>query len=535
MVKPCAPPFSIDDSKSPFFSAQEFLDLLQPHLPKLIGPDVFLKPIDRGFIPFVLINPTPYGQDLVQHQFGFRFLPSFTNAIYALVTRVLAVPSVTFPKKFVDKIHWYVSPQMPRIFENWVVNEYIAHLKPHQKARILRAMDGLEDSYEFSNSTAAFAKSDELLFKLKARIIWNVPPGFQAALGPLVRQMTLFLKEHVANGTTIHSSSSHCKGYVPTDHYTLAFACGMTSVELDQWYNHSLRLLQARTIDWAGIFMGDDTFILEFDRESGSIISKECDYSSYDSTQRDAAQLKLRQIYENWGVPPPFLRLFQKMAEAPLKVQYGPERQYAFKIKLPTPQTATGKPDTCLGNTILNIHATVHHQVLSIPFEKFGFVAKMKQHSVHSYGTFLKGAWLLGLDGLYHWQPLPGACMKLLKSFAPVPSLETGLKMNLSSIGPVSTPLTRVLLERFPPDFVKQDTDYKIFTQVHHDLDQQSLNKFLEYRYGADSVDLFRELEDALRIVKLGEVLFHPLWKILADVDYGDGRSDSGEDNSSLP
>lgn len=484
-----------------------------------------------GFFPFLHINPTPDGQDLVGHQFGYRFLPTFTNAVYALVTRVLAVPPVPFPSFFIDEIHWYDNLGHPPLLEDFVIQDYISHLKPHQRKRILQAFENLEFTFSFSSATDCFAKSDELLFKKKARVIWNVPPGFQAVLGPMVRQMTIFLKENIANGNFIFDSSLFAdpiSSFCDHNRFTLSFACGMVARDLDDWFNNNLTKLLSREIDWAGIFMGDDTFVLYFDVQTNTVKCFESDYSAYDSTQRDAAQTFLRKVYGNWGVPSHILKFFESMASAPLKIKYGRDRQCSFKLKLQTPQTATGKPDTCLGNTILNIHATVHIMTTPLSYADFGFKAKQQYHDNFSHGTFLKGFWCLGRDGHYHWGPLPSASMKLLKSFVKVPSLEAGLKTNLSSIGPVSSPLIRILLSRFTPSiFEKPATDYKIFTQTAPDLCPIALNSFLLYRYGSDSVELFDELESILRVVELGEWLYHPLWKIMADVDYGDGRVDS--------
>lgn len=498
----------------------------------MLGLDANTNPLDEGFTPFLLINPTPGGQSLVNHQFGYRFLPSFTNAIYSLITRVLAVPQIEFPDSFIDIVTWYNIAEKPTLTEAFVIPEYIENLKPHQRVRINNAFLNLESNYSFSSSTDCFAKSDELLFKKKARIIWNVPPGFQAVLGPMVRQMTLFLKETLANGHRIFSSidftTSNWHDFLYPQQYTLCFACGMTSVHLDEWFNHSLFLLTSKMIQWAGIFMGDDTFVLYLDKDTGLIQCFESDYSAYDSTQREAAQSFLREVYSCWGVPKHVLEFFKKMASAPLKVKYGRERKCSFKIKLKTPQTATGKPDTCLGNTILNIHATVHSLLTPASFSDFGFVAKVHYHKDFSHGTFLKGFWCLGTDGLYHWGPLPSASMKLLKSFIPVDTLEEGLSTNLSSIGPVSTPLVRVLISRFAPSiFLKPATDFKIFSTSAPSLSIPALENFLSYRYGRDALPLFYELEALLRVVKLGEYCYHPLWKILADVDYGDGRADS--------
>jgi hypothetical protein len=244
----------------------------------------------------------------------------------------------------------------------------------------------------------------------------------------------------------------------------------------------------------------------------------------------------LRNIYRSWGVPQWALDLFKKMAEAPLKVVYGRDKQFKFKIKLSTPQTATGKPDTCLGNTLLNMHATIHVMEYGYQYEDFGFVAKLKHHNTawrNHFGTFLKGAWILDCNRVYRWCPLLGGVMKLLKSFTPVKSLEVGLKQNLSSVGPVSTPLYRTLIERFAPsNYTKPITDYKIFATSTPDIPAAYWRTFINYRYGEGVYEAVVSLEAKLKTVSLGDYLYDPLWERLALVDYGDGVEDSVKDIS---
>lgn len=533
LVKPCDPPYKMDDSKSPYFSISDFQKLLTPHKPYLLGPDVAFPPLQVGIYPFLDINPTPDGQNLVEHQFGYRYLPSFTNSVYSLVTRVLAVPPIEAPSVFPNDLLWYLEPiAHPGLYEDDAIPEYKLNLKSHQRTRILNAFEGLDSCVDFSNATTIFPKSDELLFKLKPRIIWNVPASFQAALGPLVRRMTLFLKDLLDGKRIFDTTHIIAKDpdfphfparYVPCDRFTLCFACGMVAEDLDEWFNWNLQLLQDAKIDWAGIFMGDDVFVLE--RHGDRIVSLESDFSSFDSTQRDAAQLFLQSVYRSWGCREHDVELFDKMCTAPLKIVYGKNREFSFRLKLPTRQTPTGKPDTCLGNTILSVHATVHVMTGTHSYDDFGFKAKIKNHDKFSDGTFLKGFWCLGTDGLYHWGPLPSAVMKLLKSFTPVEPRK-GLEQNLSSIGPVATPLVRVLQQRFPTTFVRADTDFRVFSKRAPPWCFHQLDEFVSHRYGDDVPVMIKEVEDRLSIIPLGSVLHHPLWKILADVDYGDGRAD---------
>lgn len=516
VTKQCTSPQSINDSRSPYFSEEEFLSLLSPHVPRLLGPDKGQNPLVPGIHPLIKINPSPRGEDLVKHPCGYRFLPSFTNVIYALLYRVCAEPAIPVPKTWPSFFDWFLPSEPIQYHPILSKLEYIQNLKPHQKRRILKAFDDLELCIDFSSTTPTLAKSDELLFKTKPRIIWAVPPGFQARLGPIVRTMTHYLK-HIADGKTILTTN-----FTTDIRYTVCFACGMTAEGLSEWFNYSLNLLVSNKIDWAGIFMGDDTFILERS-STGKITCRESDFSAFDTCQRSAAQKRLRSIYRSWGVDEDMLFEFKRVAQPVLAVVYGPERQYKFKIKMKEPQTATGKPDTCLGNTLLTMDTTIHYMNSPLVYADFGFVAKTLIHP-NLHGTFLKGHWSVSLDGLYHWNPLPSAILKLVKSFAPYKDIEKCLQGNLSSIGPVATPLIRVLNARFSPEFKKLDTVFKTFTPVLHPVSESNLEEFISYRYGHSVYGYILAMERELTILPLGAELYHPLWKILADVDHGDGR-----------
>jgi hypothetical protein len=392
------------------------------------------------------------------------------------------------------------------------VPEYLDNLKPHQRFRIIRAYREYQHTHALPTSLDVFPKCDELLLnKCKPRIIWNVPPIYQFLLGPVIRQVTFFMKEYY-DGKSVFE---YCG-----QKFTLKFACGCVATDLDEWFTYTLSIVRSGEIDWGGIFLGDDTYIL--DRE-GCV---ECDYSAYDSTQREALQRLATSFYERWGLSPLYSEYCHNVSRMKLNIRYGKFKQYKLTLTLSEPQGATGKPDTCVANTNNNIHATVMNRCRGIGYEAFGLVAKLKRHSEATFGTFLKGFWCQDTAGVYRWNYLPGAMIKLCKTFSYLPwrdgSLETCFRRNLSSIGLSCSPLYRVLTKRFPFLGAKRD-DFKMFREVVVVLREDQLLRFMYYRYGEIGTELVLDLERKLESIEVGQRCHHPAWKILASCDYGDG------------
>lgn len=512
-TKPCDPPEKVNDSRSPLFSSSEFYSLLEPHTPRKLRPDDEKVGYQTKIIPLIQINPMPYHSELM-HCYGFKFEPTFSNSIYALLYRVLAVPSVTIPKKIDLPLTWL--DQLTRFSYFYEPSEldYIQNLKPHQRLRITRAYADLDYSKNPPHSLDVFPKCDELLMKAKPRIIWSVPAFYQALLGPVIRAFTFYMKT-VFDGIRIYTSPGG-------KHFTLKFACGLVAEDLDDWFNTSLAALRAGKVNWCGIFLGDDTAILYI--ENGIIKARESDFSAFDSTQRSAVQKRIIRIYSIVGVPDVFLPYFWSMCTSKLVVRYGPDRKYRFKITLKEPQTATGKPDTCVANTLINMDSTIH-VMDGGKYSDYGFEAKTKFHDRIANVTFLKGYWCLDLKGKYVWNYLPSLSIKLLKTFSlnRMETLHGKICENLSSIGPCSAPLIDTLITRFLPSYKKVSTIFHVFAESWRPLNECKSHKFLVQRYGEDSPSLFLSLSSLLKTVSLGSVLYHPLWSRLASVDYGDG------------
>lgn len=509
-TKACDPPIWRDFSRSPFFSEQEFEDLLLPHTPKLLNYDQHLQPIEKT-VWFFTFSFLPYNENLL-HGNGFKFESTLTNNVYALLYRVLAVPEVKSPTEIRYPTDWF---DVPPVDFNYSIHEaeWLDNLKPHQKKRCTQAYDTLKFTVAWPKTLDMFAKCNELLLaKAKPRIIWNVPPLLQSFLGPLFRQVTFHMKEHFDGLRRYEYQGKK---------FTILFACGVDSSVLSQWANYSLARLLNGDIHWAGVFLGDDSLVLYL--KDGLVCSIENDFSAYDSTQRDAVQRRLSLFYKKMGIPEIYRDACLHISGMALRVRYGSERQYSFKIKLPTMQTATGKPDTCVGNTLMNMDSTIQFMAGACTYEDYGFVAKQKHNSPWTRGTFLKGFWCLNQEGVYSWNALPSQTIKLLKAFTYCGEpFEELLKKNLSSVGYSQTPLISTLLKRFRVEFNYDINMFRIFGAERVPLDEANLAEFLEDRYQV-KVSLFSDLENLLSTAPVGSNISHPLWFVLASTDYGDG------------
>jgi hypothetical protein len=261
-----------------------------------------------------------------------------------------------------------------------------------------------------------------------------------------------------------------------------------------------------------------------FKGPDGQIRSKECDYSAYDSTQREAIQRLLLKIYATVGAPSHILETFKAQLRLALKVRYGDSRQYSFKVWLKECQTATGKPDTCPGNTLINIHCSIK-VMCGLTYDAFGLEAKVTVHERWSDGTFLKGFWCQSVTGDYAWNYLPSLALKLVKSFDMKVSKPEGIAQVLSSIGWASSPLVRTLCQRFSNNSLRRDTDFKILVTSFRVLNEMSLSSFMEKRYGVQGTHLIQALDHLLVAAPLGSEVYHPAWSLLAKRDYGDGKA----------
>lgn len=509
-TKACDLPTCLDFSKSPYFSDLDFVSLLTPHVPSLLPYDSHLPPVEKivWFYEFKFLPRNSY----LEHGLGYKFEQTLTNSVYALIYRVLAVPEVVFPASIDFPDDWFSLPPLNFAYRAHEL-EWLENLKPHQKHRCTKAYGELQQSINWPRSLDVFPKCDELLLaKSKPRIIWNVPPILQAFLGPLFRQVTLHMKEHF-DGRKVYLSGGK--------KFTLFFACGVESSDLSNWANYSVAMLRAGVIDWAGIFLGDDTLVLYI--QDGVIKSMENDFSAYDSTQRDAAQKRLVHFYKKIGIPDLYCSACLHISNMKLRVRYGDKKQFSFKIKLPSMQTATGKPDTCVGNSIMNMDATVQFMCSRASYEDYGFVAKQSFHNKWTDGSFLKGFWCLNQEGWYSWNALPSCLIKLLKTFTyKGESLRSLLCKNLSSVGLSQTPIVSALIRHFGVTGVQNPNLVRVFGNESVPLSISPLIEFLENRYSVP-ITWFISLQDLLLRADLGSNVSHPLWSVLASVDHGDG------------
>lgn len=506
---------SVNFSKSPLFSEADFESLLEAHESHLLEPDLHLCP-RPAIYPLFTINPsTVTTQCSLDHNFGFVFLPTFTNTVYSLLTRVLMPLSVPVPNKLDFCLDFFESLPPCPLSETYV-QEYLDSLKPHNRKRLLLAHENLKIQYVLPRKVDVFPKSDELLIdKTKPRVIWNVPPTFQVILGPHVKRMT----NHYASlfdGKRIHLYRGK--------RFTLLFACGLVAEDLDQWFNTSIALLRSNTVDFCGVYLGDDSLVLVL--RDGVIIAVEGDFSKFDRSQEKACFEYGQKIYAHNKVSPVDLEARRAMFHCALRVKYGKHKEFKFSVRLKQPQQATGQPGTCLDNTVLNMASSIH-VMFGGSFKDFGFDAKVRE-GPFEHCTFLRGFWCLGLDQQYHWNYLPSVAIKLCKSLVPFrklfplhpfPIYPTANAM-FSSVGLCQSPLLRIGVRRFASGTKSITKDLKVIRLSNRiPLDDSSLWSFIRNRYGLDGAFQIQSLEEMFCQTPLGGSLHHPGWAVLAQ-DY---------------
>ncbi len=496
---------------SKLFSESEFLELLQPHRSSKVEYDKHLVP-RVAIYPLIEINPSINTRKCsLDHSFGFVFLPTLTNTVYALLTRVLMPLDIKTPDLIPHCFDFFESlPACP--LKDGYVDEYLKTLKPHNRKRLLLAFKRLQESYVLPRKIDLFVKSDELLIdKMKPRVIWNVHPTFQVLLGPHVLRMTAWFCK-LFDGVWIF-----CYGGLK---FTLKFACGMIAEDLDAWRDHSEMLLRSGAIDFAGIFLGDDSLVLKL--EGDVLIGIENDFEKFDRSQETGAFKYVQGIYKHNLVPNHHLKARHAMFHCGIRVRYGREREFKFSVRLKKPQQATGQPGTCLDNTLLNISSTIHVQTGG-SYSDFGFLAKTKVGPMESC-TFLRGFWCRGIDNKLHWNYLPSVSIKLLKSlvdptklfpfsFDPMKAVANAM---FSSVGLCASPIIRVGVQRFATGASSITKEQRIQRKTMDDLDESALFNFLVNRYGREGAALILDLESQFQAVPLGGELSHPAWQVLA-------------------
>jgi hypothetical protein len=282
--------------------------------------------------------------------------------------------------------------------------EWFSKLKTIQKYAILR--DRLRESEgKCFTYIPASIKIDESLWgkdKRIPRFLCNLSGHWHDLLGSCFDQLSTFLTDGFFSG------DDYCK--INGQLITLTFAHGYTNLRLDKWFNSHLYRYGLHII-----CMGDDMMAID-NRSRTRFI--ECDFSKYDRTQnsyllalfwRFLSKLGLHEISE----------VHQQMYKCKIKLpNYENHSMHSLNYQLEDVRMRyTGEAATCLANSVTNFLITALALTSEDPeqyYKDCGVLPKL--YYKEAYTTFLKGVWLLGTDGLYHWTKLPSMFGKFGKS-----------------------------------------------------------------------------------------------------------------------
>lgn len=307
--------------------------------------------------------------------------------------------------------------------------DWFENLRPEQKRNLEKVRNNINNGIHDKTITCQI-KNDEVINakdKRVARFVFNLSGEDFYRQGKITSEISHWLSDywgyHANNGftKTVGDKSYENKIY---------FTCGATSNLLDYFVNKIINdKVQGQLV------MGDDTWMY---KPEGYVI--ENDFSRYDRTHHRGLRNIFNIVLVNNGYSD-LARDRQEMYE---------DRIYKMKHdvkkgepKLPpvdkihgtqekVDQLLTGEPGTCLVNSFTNALTSTY--ILSEPitdpiafkneavktFEECGLICKdMIIHKEISDATFLKGAFLMGIDNKYHWIRLPSFLSKFGKVLKP--------------------------------------------------------------------------------------------------------------------
>jgi CxxC-x17-CxxC domain-containing protein len=408
----------------------------------------------------------------------------------------------------------YGFPQRPwmeyeHVFLDWF--EHIKNDRPQKYKRYLNIRNQLVAGYALPISkVSVFLKTDEILlkpdFQLKPRVIANVPSVVQVKAGPFIRRATEILK-HEWDGHLV-SLKRFPLGV------RLSFGAGRTDNWLGEWLSLTLTTPQRPSVMAAG----DDSIV--YDGRDWYC----CDASSYDQSQSIGVLNHAYQVYNQLGVPKEITDLLWLVAHLPYKYTTKGFGEFIVR-RQDRPIRDTGGPDTCLGNTI-NMIAAWLDTLLAVNylqnFQKLGF--DMKMHKVDIlHLSFLKGTWVQ-----LHWVPLPSRILKVgyikedPQCLYHLP-LEQAVSFHLAGVASSiqladDVPILRAFIHRFlKPNISKVNI-------LHVDLERKERLEdpypFFSNYYSVPQ-DWFYEVEQMINELRLPAIMIHPLFEVMARIDYG--------------
>jgi len=296
---------------------------------------------------------------------------------------------------------------------------------------------------EVRNSVKCFLKSDEVLFPravssflgraehldkflagrsptemvMKPRVIQNVDTTLQTLLFQVTDLTVTFMKEEIFDGK---------KEKVALMIMTFKYGSGSTSSQLSEWYNYCVekhREHKDPRYQRLDVIVCGDDFMGLHTNGKGQYFEYENDFGQFDSSEGPHCLNAELDFLVLCGWPVELARQLGKIfTVTPVYENIGSN----IKEKMTAPiQRFSGAPDTTLGNSIINIMATLfavynHNFVLpNVDFEgscnRLGLISKLQVHNAPGRATFLKGWFIPDLTGHFQWLPLPSQICKMGK------------------------------------------------------------------------------------------------------------------------
>jgi hypothetical protein len=416
-----------------------------------------------------------------------------------------------------------------------IVEDYLAHWDDPKKVRLMRLINA---QFEHATPSAGdrpmhlvpqMIKVDESLprpdFTFKPRMIANVPPFTQVAVGAQIRVASARLHDHWQLDRVVLT----LHGY----DLRIVYAVGLTDAELGRCLQLALDTPKIVVV----CVCGDDSIV--FVNSGHMFWVYENDFSSYDQSQSYAI-LEVEYLYlKKLGVRDDDIAYLRATAKSPYVYSDRRTGGYARIKRLNRTMRDTGGPDTSLGNSILNAHVWAlvlrdggvfqSAEALTLAFLRYGFKAKVRVSQDWELAGFLKGKWFRS-GGTFTWAPCPSRILKMGKTAsdprsAVIPSLydavldfAAGLAATYSLYSQV--PLIRAFVQRFA---------VAGHATAHRQLEKMVVGTCLRlndplreaaHYYGVDP-QWFVMCETYISSCPLPSLLEHPLFRVLSERDYG--------------
>jgi hypothetical protein len=358
---------------------------------------------------------------------------SFQNTVQAMTSTIdvrLTPPVISVSEQMQA---WEESPSVEMLlnrfnYDTWfpfsssdteVRSQWEQHLIP-AKLRMYEAAGAKISRDDCVRNVEIMLKMGEVYFcevdsPLKSRIIANVSPAFQYHVGPAVYEVTRRLKDVLG----IERSFDVPFIYSDERRVYLTYGAGMTTAELNRWFNHVVDHPEDSFV----IAAGDDSVV--YDSRTKTFYCS--DFSSFDQSESKGPLAFQYQAFSLLGMSEDDLDMLKKLHSAPLKYRnrwlskHRPEVENYLRIRhADRPFRMSGGPDTTVGNTLVSLASWLHvlaGEVTVQAFQELGFKVKLNATQEPCKCLFLRGRWL-DLEGAYYWTPCLGKIVKLGKTKA---------------------------------------------------------------------------------------------------------------------